>query len=185
MPTKTRYDNKTAEEILQQAAELQARDREEVTRQELVEMGLERGLSEQFIAEAEQRYLRRNTPSTTLETPIPVATEMPVPDIEAEERTFNRQMQIGFRAHAVVFILVNIFLLLLNLLITPGFLWFWIVILSWAPSLLIQGYFSTLKKGPIYDQMFEKWYARREARRLRRVARSAVRVYPPLSDSSK
>lgn len=184
MSTPTRYDNKTAQEILQQAAALESQGREAITRQELVTMGLEMGLSEAAISEAEQTYIeRQNRPTAVPLTETAVTTETPVPDIAAEERQFRRELKLGVGIHAAIITFINIFLILLNLMVSPDFFWFIFPLLGTGFGLALHGFITWLIRGPLYDIAFERWFAKREARRLRRQARSAPRRYPPLSDS--
>jgi 2TM domain len=52
---------------------------------------------------------------------------------EAELRI--EEGRIGFFAHAIIYVLVNILLIVLNLVFVPGYLWFFYPLISWGIGL--------------------------------------------------
>lgn len=173
-----RYDGKTAREILQRATAIQ--DSDDFTRQQLIEMGLEMGLSEAAIVKAEQAYLS-GTPQ-----PHKVGYEQPVPDISEEERIFRRERWQDFYGHLRMYLIVIVFLTIMNIftgLSTPDDIWVVFPALGWGIGLAIHWATVAYTHGETYEQAFDEWYAKREARRLRRQNRPEARSYPPLSDS--
>ena len=73
------------------------------------------------------------------QTPQPIGGE-PDTDQDALQRARQRVAKLrGFYIHATVFILVNLFLLAVNLLTTPHFLWFFFPLLGWGIGLVIHG----------------------------------------------
>jgi hypothetical protein len=71
-------------------------------------------------------------------------------------------MKIGFRIHALVYVLVNAGLVVLNLLTTPGHIWFVWPILGWGVGLLGHGLGVYATGGHSRERMIEE-----ELRRLR------------------
>lgn len=62
---------------------------------------------------------------------------------EAYERAKKRVEEIkGFYAHLIVFIIVNAVLIAINLLVTPGFLWFLIPLCGWGIGLFFHAVFG-------------------------------------------
>jgi uncharacterized RDD family membrane protein YckC len=62
---------------------------------------------------------------------------------EAYKRAKKRVEEIkGFYAHLIVFIIVNAVLIAINLLVTPGFLWFLIPLCGWGIGLFFHAVFG-------------------------------------------
>jgi uncharacterized membrane protein len=53
----------------------------------------------------------------------------------------------GFYGHLISFIVVNVFLAIVNLLTTPGFWWFLFVTFFWGIGLIIHGLSVFMKRG--------------------------------------
>ena len=54
--------------------------------------------------------------------------------------------RVEFRDHLIIYVVINAFLLMLNLLITPGFYWFFLVLLFWGLGLVFhyrEAYYGT------------------------------------------
>lgn len=58
-------------------------------------------------------------------------------------------MRIGFLVHLVVYILVNLFLIILNLITSPSSLWFVWITLGWGIGLFFHGVSAFLSYGVI------------------------------------
>ena len=62
---------------------------------------------------------------------------------EAYLRAKRRVQEIkGFYAHLIVYIVVNAVLVLINLLVTPRFLWFLFPLIGWGIGLLFHAVFG-------------------------------------------
>ena len=62
---------------------------------------------------------------------------------EAYSRAKKRVEEIkGFYAHLIVFVIVNAVLIAINLLVTPGFLWFLIPLCGWGIGLFFHAVFG-------------------------------------------
>ncbi len=81
---------------------------------------------------------------------------------ERYQRAYRRVQAIrGFYIHLIVYILVNIGLFVLNLLVSPGSLWFYWPLLGWGIALLAHGLvvFSSWR-------LFGKEWEAREIRKI-------------------
>ncbi len=67
---------------------------------------------------------------------------------ENYERAKRRVQQLkGFYIHLTVFIIINIFLFIVNFLTTPGLWWFLFVTLFWGIGLLFHGLSVFSRRG--------------------------------------
>jgi uncharacterized membrane protein len=60
----------------------------------------------------------------------------------------------GFYGHLIAYIVVNVFLAIVNLLITPGFWWFLFVTFFWGIGLVAHGLSVFMKRG-IFSKKWE------------------------------
>jgi len=74
----------------------------------------------------------------------------------------------GFYTHLAVYIIVNVFLFILNMVISPGALWFFWVTIFWGIGLAIHA-FNTYSSGRFFGREWEerkiREYMEREERR--------------------
>ena len=61
---------------------------------------------------------------------------------EAEIRTQEGRM--SFYIHAAIYVLVNILLLVINLVVVPGFLWFFFPLIGWGIGLTMHYLFAVV-----------------------------------------
>ena len=61
----------------------------------------------------------------------------------------------GFYVHLSIYLLVNLFLLLLNILTSPDTLWFWMPLLGWGIAILAHG-FSVFGVGRFFGPDWEE-----------------------------
>ncbi|KPK63703.1 histidine kinase [candidate division WOR_3 bacterium SM23_42] len=62
---------------------------------------------------------------------------------EAYLRAKKRVAELkGFYAHLIVFVIVNMILVIINLVLTPRFLWFLIPLLGWGVGLFFHAVFG-------------------------------------------
>ncbi|MGZ7044619.1 MAG: 2TM domain-containing protein [Methanobacterium sp.] len=62
----------------------------------------------------------------------------------------------GFYNHLIIYIIINIFLAALNLLTSPGFLWFPFVTFFWGIGLVMHGLSVFMKRGLFSKDWEEK-----------------------------
>jgi len=65
--------------------------------------------------------------------------EIPTDDALRRSATRRADAKIGFRTHALVYVLVNVGLAALNLLTSPHYLWFPFPLAGWGIGLLAHG----------------------------------------------
>ena len=74
---------------------------------------------------------------------------------------FEAELRGGFKSHVFRFLVVNMFLFLLNIFATPHEFWFVYPLLGWGVGLAFQGV-HTFRSGPEREEEFQKWLERRE-----------------------
>jgi len=139
------YRSEDAQQILQIAIARQTEEGE-LTRVQLYEIASELNISVADMQAAEQEWLTRQG--------------------ELEERsTFIRFRQSKFQRRLVKYAIVNIFLLALNLLTTPGFLWSVYITLFWGIGVALDGW-KTYRSGDLeFEEAFENWRQRQQLKR--------------------
>jgi 2TM domain len=108
------YDSEDVQKILQIA--LTRKEEGEFSREQLVEMASELGISSNILETTEQKWLAQ----------------------QEEERSryrFNTFRQRGFWTHFVSFLAVNLFLVILNLITSPSYFWAIFPALGWGLGL--------------------------------------------------
>ena len=67
---------------------------------------------------------------------------------ESYERARRRVKEVkGFYNHLIVYIMVNIFLVIINVVVSPGIWWFYWVTIFWGIALIIQGLSLYVNRG--------------------------------------
>ena len=75
---------------------------------------------------------------------------------ESYERAKRRVKEVkGFYNHLIIYIIINIFLAIVNFLTTPGFWWFLFVTFFWGIGLLSHGLSLFTKRG-IFSKEWEE-----------------------------
>lgn len=108
------YNSEDVQKILQIA--LNERQEGEFSREQLVEMASELGISANILEKTEQKWLVQQ-------------------EEELLQGTFNTLRRRDFRKHLISFIAVNLFLILLNLITTPSYFWSIFPVLGWGVGL--------------------------------------------------
>jgi hypothetical protein len=133
------YRNEDVQQILQRAL---ARQQEgEFSRQQLEEMATELGIAPEALQAAEQEWLRQRGE-------------------ESDRRKFDAYRRRAFKAHLIPYLAVNTFLILLNLVTTPGNFWAIYPLLGWGLGLFFQGWRTFQTEGETYEQDFQQWRQR-------------------------
>jgi 2TM domain len=76
-----------------------------------------------------------------------------------EERYYRAQKRVeeikGFYGHLASFVLVNLFLLILNLMTSPGYLWFFWPLMGWGIGLFFHG-LKVFNYSPFFNKEWEE-----------------------------
>jgi hypothetical protein len=159
-----RYSDDEAREILKRAVEYQDQSESHYTRDQLLDIGREMGLSEDAIVKAEQAHLaKKGIETPVVLAPTPLTTyEIPV---EAEEMAFRRHRIQEFRQNLTSYAIIIPFLFLLNLF-TTGFdpLWAIYPALGWGIGVLFHYFSSRQTEGDDYEKQFDEWLDKRATR---------------------
>ncbi|MBH8554413.1 2TM domain-containing protein [Nostocaceae cyanobacterium CENA357] len=108
------YDSEDVEKILQIA--LTRKQEGEFSREQLLEMASELGISASTLEKTEQKWLMEQKE-------------------ERSRRRLNTSRRRGFWGHLVAYLAVNLFLILLNLITSPGYFWAIFPLLGWGLGL--------------------------------------------------
>lgn len=112
------YNSEEMQQILEVA--FRRKQQGEYTREQIIEIASELGVSPESLQAAEKEWLTKN--------------------IEVkQEQISNSQQRKGFQSHLFIFIAINAFLVILNLLVSPGYFWAIYPILGWGLGLLLHG----------------------------------------------
>ncbi|MBD2243750.1 2TM domain-containing protein [Nostoc sp. FACHB-888] len=133
------YDSEDVQKILQIA--LTRRQEGEFSREQLIEMASELGISSDILEKTEKNWLIQQ-------------------EEERSKRTFNAFRRRAFGTHFVSFIAVNLFLILLNLITSPSYFWVIFPILGWGLGLFFHWWSVYQSKSEDYEIAFQKWRAK-------------------------
>lgn len=129
------YSSEDVQQILQRAL---ARGENEFSREHLLEMASELGVSAEALQLAEQEWLSEQQ--------------------QARDRSaFNAYRHRAFKSHLISFLAVNTFLILLNLVASPGSFWAIYPLLGWGLGLFLQGWSTYQTEGEGYERAFQSW----------------------------
>ncbi len=108
------YDSEDVEKILQIA--LARKHKGEFSREQLLEMAAELGISPNVLEKTEQKWLIQQKQ-------------------ERSQRRFNTSRRRSFWGHLVSYLAVNLFLIVLNLITSPSYFWAIFPLLGWGLGL--------------------------------------------------
>jgi hypothetical protein len=130
------YNSDEMQQILQIA--FARKQQGEVSREQIIEIASELGVSSASLQAAEQEWLRQ--------------------EVEAKKRQiFNAQRRREFKSHLVSFVAVNGFLVALNLFTSPSYFWSVFPLLAWGLGLFLHGMKVYQTKGESYEHDFQEW----------------------------
>jgi hypothetical protein len=130
------YTSDDVQQILQRA--LMRKQDGQFSRDQLVEMASELGITPDVLQEAEQEWqLNRGE--------------------EHDRRSFNAFRRRAFKAHLIPYLAVNTFLILINLVTSPGYFWAIFPILGWGLGLFFHGWSAYQTEGAVYERAFQLW----------------------------
>ncbi|MTJ52079.1 2TM domain-containing protein [Anabaena sp. UHCC 0253] len=112
------YNSEEMQQILEVAFKRQQDG--EYTREQIREIALELGVSSESLQAAEHAWLKK-------------AVEV------KQGQMSNNQKRKEFKSHLFIFIAVNSFLVLLNLVVSPSYFWAIFPLLGWGLGLLLHG----------------------------------------------
>jgi hypothetical protein len=140
-----RYTDEAAKRILQQAMELQMRDQESsFSREQLVEMAADLGISPDTLQAAEQQWLKEQEGREEREAE------------QAEMQAFLRERRQMYKMHLALFVIINLFLFLMNIF-TGGGIWFIYPLLGWGMGITAHTLMIRQTEGTMFDGEFEQW----------------------------
>lgn len=152
-----RYSDKEAREILKRAVDIHEDEEMEYTRDELVTMGREMGLSQEAIAKAEEAYLANGEIETPVLSKSKKSSTFKLP-LGAEEIAYRRHRMKGFYVHLGFYGVVVAFLFLMNWISTGlGEPWFIFPAFGLGLGLPFHLYYARQTKGFEYKTEFARW----------------------------
>lgn len=144
-PVPQLYQQEDAQAILQLAF---ARKEEngELTRSQLWEIAMELGISPEDLEAAEGEWLATRGEFQ-------------------QKQAFNRYRKNRFKHRLVRYLIVNGFLIVLNLLATGGLSWSAYILLAWGLGLSLDAWKTYQTQGEQYDRAFGRWRLRQQVGR--------------------
>lgn len=170
---KREYSDDEAREILKRAVEYQERDDYKFSREQLLDLGREMGLSQDAIVKAEHDM------RGGLETPVrvkrPTANARATTNdtqISAEEAAFQRERMMSFYMHFAIYAAVIALVFTINFM-TNGlsFPWFLFVLFGWGIGIVAHFMAVGIMRGDEYEDAFDEWLDNRETRLRKRQRR--------------
>lgn len=136
------YSQDDIQQILSLAIARQAKTEDCLSRAQLLEIADELGIDGEEIAEAEQRWFSQKAQ-------------------QAQRSQFDRHRRQRFRQKATKYVIVNGFLLALDLLAGGGLGLSLYVAVAWGLGLAMAGQQTYGLKGEAYERQFQNWSRRR------------------------
>ncbi|MBD2250584.1 2TM domain-containing protein [Nostoc parmelioides] len=130
------YNSEQMQQILQKAFARQQQG--EISRQQIIEIASELGVSSASLQAAEQEWLTQEIG-------------------DKKRQRFHAQQREEFKTHLITFIGVNGFLIVLNLLTSPGYFWAIFPLLGWGLGLFFSGMKAYKTSGESYEHDFQEW----------------------------
>ncbi|MBW4551234.1 MAG: 2TM domain-containing protein [Aphanocapsa sp. GSE-SYN-MK-11-07L] len=144
MPTSGAYSQEDIQQILHIAI-VQQVDTGEFSREQLLEIAAELGISPQLLQIAEQEWQQQQS-------------------LQRQRQDFDAYRQHQLRQSGIKFLIVNSFLVSLNILMGFGFPWSVYVLLCWGLGLSLKTWKVYASRGEDYERAFQQWYRRHQLR---------------------
>lgn len=172
---KREYSDDEAREILKRAVEYQERDDYKFSREQLMDLGREMGLSQDAIVKAERDLTSGvETPVRSTKSPRPSLSQglANTQGISAEEAAFRRERMMSFYMHFAIYATVIALVFTINLM-TNGlsFPWFLFVLFGWGIGIVAHFMAVGIMRGDEYEDAFDEWLDNRETRLRKRQRR--------------
>ena len=140
---KSHYSEDEANAIIHRAIERHHQGGE-MSRDQLVAMAVELGISPDTLLKAEKDVLAQRD--------------------DADARiAFQKERKREFKGHLASYLGVNLFLLLLNVLTSPGAWWFFYPLLGWGLGVFFHGLSVMNPDSECNQQKYLTWLAKRDA----------------------
>jgi len=136
------YRQEDIQQILNLAIARQA-DQGELSREQLVEIAKELGISTENILQAEQEWIVRQ-------------------EEQQKRRKFNLYRTLQLKKSFGKFIIINAFLIVINLLSAGQLSWSLYILLLWGMGLGVKVWNNYQLQGEEYEQAFYKWYRKQQ-----------------------
>jgi hypothetical protein len=138
----TTYASEDAQEILKLAI-ARREDKGELTRAQLVEIATEMGVSQEDLLAAEQEwFLDRG-------------------DVQ-ERKNFKDYREAIFKQNLERFLIVNAFLIVLNLVTAGTLSWCWYILIIWGLGLTLNAWQTFKSNTEEYEKAFQRWKLRKQ-----------------------
>ncbi|MBA3531152.1 MAG: 2TM domain-containing protein [Ardenticatenales bacterium] len=142
------YSEEEARQILDRAMGLQVQGRE-FSREHLEQMARDLGISTDQLQNAEQNWLAERETST-------------------DRQAFIAQRRREFRTHLVTYVIVNVFLFVLNIVTftisRAPVPWFLFPLLGWGVAIALQAWNVYQTEGDDFDRDFMRWQQKKKLR---------------------
>lgn len=152
------YSQDDVQQILQRALARRRPDDEEFSQQQLQEIALELGISEQDLEQARQEWIE-------------------IQQEKQEEQEFQRYRRGKFRSHLMRYGIINVFLLGLDLVIAPGLSWSLYVLLGWGLGVSLDGWSTYQPESERYQKELQKWKQRKQFKKFRQEMGQSVSTF--------
>ncbi len=139
------YSTKAAQEILQMAIARQG-EQGDLSREQLWEIAAELDIKPEYIQAAELDWLNSQR-------------------VNLKKQEFNLYRREQLQQSLVKYVIVNGFLIAINLLSAGTVSWSLYIMLFWGAGISLKTWKTLQTKGKIYEQEFERWYIREEVKR--------------------
>lgn len=148
------YNQEDIQQILNLAIARQPDD-EEFTREQLVEIAAELGISTDNLLQAEQEWLLQRQE-------------------RQKQQEFNLYRRSQLKKRFGKYVIVNIFLVCLNLLTAGQLSWSLYILLFWGLGLGLNAWNTYQLEGEEYERAFQKWYRKHQLTQITRSLYSRV-----------
>ncbi|NJK61866.1 MAG: 2TM domain-containing protein [Synechococcaceae cyanobacterium SM2_3_1] len=142
------YSQQDVQDILQKAIARQARNGQEFSHEDLQAMATELGINPADLDAAEADWQQQQ-------------------QILEEAREFQAYRRSKFTSHAIKYVIVNGFLVSLDLVIAPGLGWAHYVVLGWGLGLTLDGWSAFHPGSDAYQKAFQKWRQQKQFKKIR------------------
>lgn len=121
-------------------------DEEQLTRKQLVEIAAELDIDNSTLEIAEKQWLEQKA-------------------IDNKRRAFNLHRRQKFKQKSTKYIIVNIFLVSLNIMSAGTLSWSLYILLFWGLGLALSGWKTFQSQGDEYERAFQRWRFQNEVKR--------------------
>ena len=121
-------------------------DEEQLTRKQLVEIAAELDIDSSTLEIAEKQWLEQKA-------------------IDSKRRAFDLHRRQKFKQKSTKYIIVNIFLVSLNLMSAGTLSWSLYILVFWGLGLVLSGWKTFQSQGDEYERAFQRWRFQNEVKR--------------------